>query len=277
METFFLRSRVPVFTLFPLASPTVAFPSPFPLPCFPFYIAMAAGSHSLRNVFFADLRDPSTELGGVISSRSITNAVFHIIVAMAIDRDKMSFGIQNEDGEAVPRDDVQVLPGCYLIVSDEPARQSTRPFFTRALSSSAATRLESFRQQVRTRDQRCVITKVASVLGPEYNEWTPFEAGHVVPIAYANEWRDRGFSSLITIPPPRPYESDTINSVQNGLLMQSNVHQAFDAYNFSILPDVGIPAVLFVLPSGSFKLTFRRLVIKLFFSSPTCLGLTERL
>ncbi|KAL1906269.1 hypothetical protein Sste5344_007984 [Sporothrix stenoceras] len=206
---------------------------------------MATDSSSLRDVFFADLRDPSTDLGGLISSRGITNAVFHTIVAIAIDRDKRSFDIQNDDGEAVPRDDDQVLPGRYLIISDEPVRHSTRPFFTRALSSSAATRLKSFRQQVRTRDQRCVITKVASILGPRFNEWTPFKAAHVVPIAYANEWHDRSFSSLITIPPPWPRESDTINSVQNGLLMQSNVHQAFDAYNFSILPDAGHRLVFF--------------------------------
>ncbi|KAL1903539.1 hypothetical protein Sste5346_000167 [Sporothrix stenoceras] len=79
-------------------------------------------------------------------------------------------------------------------MSDEPVRLGTRPYFTRALSSSAASRLESFRDQ------------------------TAFETAYLVPIAYAGEWHARGFSSLITNPPPPPREGDTINSAGHELI-----------------------------------------------------------
>ncbi|KIH92848.1 hypothetical protein SPBR_09131 [Sporothrix brasiliensis 5110] len=206
---------------------------------------MASVINPFRDIFFADLRDPSTDLGGLISSTSITQTVFYSIVAVVINCDKTAFDIQNDNGEQVARDDDQVLPGRYLIVSDEPAIQSKRPFFTRALSTSASTRLESFRNQVRARDGRCTITKVASVLGPSMDIWTAFEVAHLVPIAYTDEWRRRGFSDRITVPPPPPRERDTINSVQNGLLMQSHIHQAFDAYHFSILPSSGYKLICF--------------------------------
>ena len=197
-----------------------------------------ANTVSWRDVFFADARDPGTDIGGLISTPTITNAVFHAIVAIAIGRDGATFSLQTEHGQAVARNAHPIRAGRYLVQSDEPVAATTRPFFTRALSSSAAARLDSFRQAVRMRDQGCVITKMPCIRGPQNGNWTPFQTAHVVPIAYANEWRNRDFARLITIPPPPPHHNDTINSVQNGLLMRSDLHQLFDSYHFSILPSV---------------------------------------
>ncbi|CAK7217899.1 hypothetical protein SEUCBS140593_003367 [Sporothrix eucalyptigena] len=202
---------------------------------------------SVRDVLFSDLRDPGTILGGLIRHDGITNSVFHTIVAIAIGRDyidrELDFMMQNGDGDTVPRNEDNLVPGHYLIVSDEPAVASTRKFFTRGLSASTGTRLQSFRDEVRARDQRCVITKLPCATGPQFDFWVGFEAAHIVPIAYAQVWHDRKFSSHVTIPPPPQH--DSINSVQNGLLMQSSIHQLFDAYSFSILPEANYKIVAF--------------------------------
>lgn len=56
---------------------------------------MAVSSHTLRDVFFADLRTPEIELGGLILTSSITNSIFYTIVAITIDQDGTKFSLQN--------------------------------------------------------------------------------------------------------------------------------------------------------------------------------------
>ncbi|KAL1895240.1 hypothetical protein Sste5346_005386 [Sporothrix stenoceras] len=163
-----------------------------------------------RNVFFADLRDPSVDLGGLVATEGITNDIFHTIIEIALDLpDSADFGIQDSNGESVLRDDNQLSPGRYLILSDTVLVPSTQKYFTRAHSASTGTRLQAFKDQVRERDGRCVISKVRS-LGPQYGLWEGFEAAHIVPLAYASEWRNRGFANLISIPPPHPHQADLI-------------------------------------------------------------------
>jgi hypothetical protein len=48
-----------------------------------------------------------------------------------------------------------------------------------------------------------------------------------------------GLSRWISIP-PETEAAGTINSVQNGMLLKSDLHQLFDNYAFSINPDVCI-------------------------------------
>ncbi|CAK7246303.1 MAG: hypothetical protein STHCBS139747_007930 [Sporothrix thermara] len=109
---------------------------------------MALDLNTLRNVKFADLRSPDVELGGLLVTSGMTNAIFYTIVAIAIDQDAAKFGLQDSsNGEAVARDDSPLRPGLYLIVSDQPATSSKKAFFTRAMSKSTGTRLESFKNQ----------------------------------------------------------------------------------------------------------------------------------
>ena len=55
------------------------------------------------------------------------------------------------------------------------------------------------------------------------------------PLAYEGQWRDQNLSRWITQEPER---GGAINSVQNGLLLASDIHQLFDNYSLSINPDV---------------------------------------
>ena len=65
-------------------------------------------------------------------------------------------------------------------------------------------------------------------------DWPGFEAAQIFPLAYETHWLHHGYSSCITVPPAR---RGSINSVQNGLLLRSDIHQLFDSYLVSN-PDV---------------------------------------
>ena len=100
----------------------------------------------------------------------------------------------------------------------------------------SGTRIASFRDAIRERDRRCVITG-RPVLQPELGIWICFEVAHIFPLAYEDHWNKSNYSRWITVPPPN--ESDgSIHSVQNGMLLSADMHALFDAYGVSINPDV---------------------------------------
>lgn len=108
------------------------------------------------------------------------------------------------------------------------------PWLVRTISQATGTRVQSFRDNVRERDRRCVVSGIR-VPGAHLDDWTGFEAAHIFPLAYEEHWRNNGYDRWITIPPAK---GAGINSVQNGLLLDSAIHQLFDSYSFSINPDV---------------------------------------
>ncbi len=81
---------------------------------------------------------------------------------------------------------------------------------------------------MRERDVRCVIS------GFKTFSWIALEAAHVFPLAHASHWDINNYGRWITDDP-----SGSINSVQNGILLRSDIHQLFDSFAFSINPDVG--------------------------------------
>ena len=106
--------------------------------------------------------------------------------------------------------------------------------YTRAHSIATGTRVQSFKEQVQARDGRCVISKVENRRAA-YDVWLGFEAAHIFPLAYEQQWLENNYGRWITIDPP---QWGKINSVQNGLLLKTNLHILFDHYVFSINPDV---------------------------------------
>jgi HNH endonuclease len=98
-------------------------------------------------------------------------------------------------------------------------------------------RVQSFRTAVRARDSRCYISGVPANLGP-MGAWWGFDVAHVFPLAYEGHWRQNNYGRWITIP---PREGGDINSVQNGILLRSDLHQLFDNFALTINPDVCVP------------------------------------
>jgi hypothetical protein len=110
----------------------------------------------------------------------------------------------------------------------------------RTISLQTGTRVKAFTDAVRSRDRRCVITRRV-VINADYDDWWGFEAAHIFPLAYEQHWREHNYGRWISTPPNgEEIKGGKINSVQNGLLLDSAIHQGFDMYKFSINPDVCI-------------------------------------
>ncbi|KAJ8097026.1 hypothetical protein POJ06DRAFT_262312 [Lipomyces tetrasporus] len=119
---------------------------------------------------------------------------------------------------------------------------TNEPCILRIISHSSTGRDQSFRTRVRERDGKCAITGLINDEA-DSDEWSGFHAAHIFPLSSEDYFIQRGFSRWIT---NRTGERDTgINSCQNGLLMQSNVHEKFDGLFFSINPDDGYKIVCF--------------------------------
>lgn len=98
------------------------------------------------------------------------------------------------------------------------------------------TPLTAFRDDVRDRDRRCVITGEPALLA-DAGSWTGFHVARIFPLAYEALWNDNNYGDWITIPPA--VESvGSIDSIQNGMLLTASIHARFDQYYFSINPDV---------------------------------------
>ena len=112
--------------------------------------------------------------------------------------------------------------------------------YTRASSITSGARAETFQQEVRARDRRCVVSKVENY--PGAMEWHGFQAAHIFPIAYESQWVANDYGRWITLP---PLSGGNINSVQNGILLRSHLHTMWENYVFSINPDNGYKITFF--------------------------------
>jgi hypothetical protein len=194
---------------------------------------MSTGNRaSGRDVFLYDL-ESLTLLGGLVVTPGITNALLYTMTEIATTVAD-PFYIQNDNGQEVPRNNDPLVPGNYFIVADGHVAPSSEPVLPRNFSVSHGSRIQAFKEAVRERDRRCVVTRRANVLAPIGN-WKSFEAAHIFPLACEGDWRTNNFGRWISLPPPT---GGTINSVQNGLLLDAGIHQLFDSYVFSINPDV---------------------------------------
>jgi hypothetical protein len=100
--------------------------------------------------------------------------------------------------------------------------------------------VQSFRTDVRARDGKCFISGLPANLA-QIGAWWGFDVAHVFPLAYEGHWNLNNYGRWITIP---PREGDSIiNSVQNGILLRSDLHQLFDNFAVTINPDVCVPCI----------------------------------
>ncbi|KAK9492050.1 hypothetical protein V1508DRAFT_405021 [Lipomyces doorenjongii] len=117
-----------------------------------------------------------------------------------------------------------------------------RPCPRKVLSRTITGRDDAFRQLVHERDGKCAITGLVNTQAYR-NDWTSFHAAHIFPLSSEEYFVQSGFSRCIT---NKANERDTgINSCQNGLRMQSNVHERFDKFLFSVNPDDGYKITCF--------------------------------
>lgn len=69
---------------------------------------------------------------------------------------------------------------------------SNEPWLARTISVASGIRVAAFREAVRERDRKCVITGLPA-FDANYGDWTGFEAAHIFPLAYEHHWITNGY------------------------------------------------------------------------------------
>ncbi|KAK9361339.1 hypothetical protein V1504DRAFT_432917 [Lipomyces starkeyi] len=198
-----------------------------------------------RTVHFYDALHPDDVLGGLFLHPSVTQKNFLFMLEILIVASDPYSVLLRATGAILTPSEVTLEPGQYDIRSNIPGGTisiTDELCIERLISSTASGRTEKFRNQVRERDGKCVITGTVKTM-LYGNRWFGFEAAHVFPLYLEQLFVDSKFSRWIT---NREGEHDSgINSCQNGLLMQSNIHEEFDGFCFSINPDDNYKVISF--------------------------------
>ncbi|KAJ8104316.1 HNH endonuclease-domain-containing protein [Lipomyces tetrasporus] len=199
---------------------------------------MPENRSQLRNVHFYDVSRPEYPLGGLYLNPSVSARKFlrmlHIVVRTSCPYRVWSRG---SDTPLIPTDE-PLVPGQYDIVCDSPGGTiwlTDERCIARTYSRTVSTRRNRrFREEVRKRDGKCVITGVVNPVA-FIDEWTSFEAAHIFPLSHEELFTNLNYARYVTY---MSEETDTeINTCQNGLLMRSHIHKQFDSFSFSIDPD----------------------------------------
>ncbi|KAF1815295.1 hypothetical protein P152DRAFT_455016 [Eremomyces bilateralis CBS 781.70] len=194
-----------------------------------------------RDIHIYDANDPNAVLGGLVLTAGVTNANFYSMIEILFIF-ASPFYLRDEDKTKIEKDDHPLKPGKYYIVSDVPLQVNIEPWLIRTISRASGTHVSAFREAVRLRDRRCVISGETVPILAGIELWDGFEAAHIFPLAHEGHWINHSYGRWITI---QPAKGGSINSVQNGLLLDSAVHQLFDAYAISINPDDKYKVVAF--------------------------------
>ncbi|KAL2114691.1 hypothetical protein VUR80DRAFT_1 [Thermomyces stellatus] len=187
-----------------------------------------------RNVWFLDASHPDTILGGLVQNGSITekNALEMldiILVSTAPIR-----VISRSTERVVSAVDSTLEPGDYLVTCESEIHLSVEPWVHRIISHSVSGREDQFRDGIRARDSKCVISGILNLNAPY--DWTSWEAAHIFPLEKEDLWIRYDYCRWITNMDDS-VDMSKVNSVQNGFLLQSNIHKLFDQYLISVNPD----------------------------------------
>jgi hypothetical protein len=220
---------------------------------------MAPPNRSLdRNIHFSDERNPDAILGGLIQNGSVTEKNFLSMLNMILVTTSPIRVYAKATGILVLQTDVPLQLGNYIVSCDgkstsvlswvseliswlDQIHVSNEIWLHRVISHSVSGRDDRFRDGVRARDGRCVIsgTRNKSTAG----NWSPFEASHVFPLELESLWIQFDYGRWVDDIDDGAGISK-INSCQNGLLLRSDVHKDFDQYLLSVNPDVRMSTIL---------------------------------
>ncbi|KAK2459286.1 hypothetical protein APHAL10511_008707 [Amanita phalloides] len=195
-----------------------------------------------RNVFLRDY--DGNVLAGFWQYGSIAWSTFSTLLNSLIQTDHQwaifAFDETNADRHGAEQQlgSEMVLPGVYVLL-----RQDGRPLPVvltgerarprQPTHSATPARQNHYRNRVRQRDGKCLVT------GRTFANWAPLKAAHIFPRAHVDEWLKKGFRSLITDSAPETTIGgySEIDSVQNVIMLQSDLHEMWDDYEFGVNPD----------------------------------------
>lgn len=111
------------------------------------------------------------------------------------------------------------------------------PLVRRIFSHATSSREGAFTRDVRTRDKaKCVFTGKTNSRA-QFGKWAGWQAAHIFPREKESLWVENNFGRWITNTNTGDH-SASINSIQNGFLVLSHIHQMFDDYAIAVNPDV---------------------------------------
>lgn len=116
---------------------------------------------------------------------------------------------------------------------------NNEPWVHRIITHSISGRDLAFRDGIRARDGRCVISGVVNARAP-FDIWSGFEAAYIFPFESESYWAERNYGRWIRDVTPGVAK---INSPQNGFLLRRDIHTDFDNYLVSVNPDVSLLAL----------------------------------
>ncbi|CAK7210933.1 hypothetical protein SBRCBS47491_000946 [Sporothrix bragantina] len=206
----------------------------------------AQSSRSINRVLHIWTADHDTNysyIGGLQHIGTTNSTDLLLMIHILLPNASPDMTVQGPSGLTLSDDSSPLEPGDY-VVSGSHFEVTQEPVLTRALSLTSGMRVRSFRAAVRERDGRCVVTKFVNTAA-KMDEWTRFQAAHIFPLAYEQQWVDGNYGSYITLVPAT---GGSINSVQNGLLLRTDLHDGFDQYLFTINPRANHKVVVFREP-----------------------------
>jgi hypothetical protein len=206
----------------------------------------SADRSAWRNTFIYDSNNRDTVLGGLWATPGITNAnLYSMLEIFCLFSNP--FELRDEDGRLVEKDEAQLQAGNYYIGTEGTITLTDEVPLLRTISLQSGTRVAAFRDEVRERDGACVFTGIRS------SRWRAMQAVHIFPLAYEGYWKDHNYGRWITVPPTNPSHG-SINSVQNGILLDSSMHHYFDFYDLTINPDDNYKIVSFAEESAQYNI-----------------------
>jgi len=132
-----------------------------------------------------------------------------------------------------------------LLILPASIQVSNEPWIPRLISHEIPDRGDSFRDKIRNRDRKCVISGISiSELAIQADNWTAYDAVHIFPPEHERLWIQHDYGQWIT-DMDSATESSKINSPQNGFLLRADLRQMFDGYFISVNPDDGYKVVVF--------------------------------
>ena len=152
--------------------------------------------------------------------------------------------LKSESGATVQRGDHPLQAGKYFINTAGFLIVNNEPWLVRTRSVGLFALEDSFRDALRERDHRCVITGLPAYHA-KYGPWTGFTATPIFPLTHERHWVTHGDDKWITI----PGSSGPITSVQNGMLLRSDISTLFESYILAINPDVSIISIFLGAPT----------------------------
>ncbi|PUU82971.1 hypothetical protein B9Z19DRAFT_966080 [Tuber borchii] len=202
-----------------------------------------------HNVHVVCAKAPHKAVAGLLLTEGITNENFYGMIEITfILKGPGSYTLRFQGGTVVGRDKNPLQPGKYILSrSDgEPLEPCKDAWLIKTIppTGKKASRNDAFKKAVRKRDMGCVVTGEPAV-NAQYGGWQGMQVAHIFPLALEKYWEDHGLgTTLISYPPPK--SPRRINSVQNGMVLRSDVHELFDDYKMAINPDDNFKVVFFV-------------------------------